>query len=101
VAGFIKKDFPLSREDYAARTAFEKVNADFVFQILDSSTQRRLRDAQEGRRFREIQRFSNSQEISQVPEFHREPLCQNGMAAQASWYWEDSHGRGKLESDGH
>jgi hypothetical protein len=45
VAGFIKKDFSLSREDDAARTTFEKVNADFVFQILDSPTQRRLRDA--------------------------------------------------------
>jgi hypothetical protein len=60
LAGFLKKDFSLSREDDAARTTFEKVNADFVFQILDSPTQRRLRDAQERRRFREIQRFSNS-----------------------------------------
>jgi len=101
VAGFIKKEFSLSREDDAARTTFEKVNADFVLQILDPPTQRRLRDAQECRRFREIQRFSNSQEISQVPEFHRGPLCQNGMAAQASWYWEDSNVRGKLEADGH
>ena len=101
MAGFIKKDFSLSREDDTARTTFEKVNADFVFQILDSPTQRRLRDAQEGRRFSEIQRFSNSQKISQVPEFHRGPLCQNGMAAQASWYWEVSNIRGKLEADGH
>jgi hypothetical protein len=60
VAGLIKKDFSLSRENDAARTSFEKVNADFVFQILDSPTQRRLRDAQERRRFCEIQRFSNS-----------------------------------------
>jgi hypothetical protein len=101
VAGFIKKDFSLGREDDAARTTFEKVNADFVFQILDSPTQRRLRDAQERRRFREIQRFSDSQKISQVPEFHRGSLCQNGMAAQASWYWEDSDITGKLDVDGH
>jgi FMN-dependent NADH-azoreductase len=24
-----------------------------------------------------------------MPKFHREPLCQKGMAAQASWYWAD------------
>jgi hypothetical protein len=36
-----------------------------------------------------------------VPEFHRGPLCQNGMAAQASWYWGDSNPSGKLEADDH
>jgi hypothetical protein len=38
VTSFLKKDFSLSREDNAARTTFEKVNADFVFQILNSPT---------------------------------------------------------------
>jgi len=50
-------------------------------------------------RLGEIQRFRHSQEISEVPKFHRGSLCQKGMAAQASWYWAESSMWRNLGSD--
>src|ERR1700759_4338556 len=35
-----------------------------------------------------------------MPEFHLNSLCRNGMAAQASWYWEDCLKKGMLSVDG-
>jgi hypothetical protein len=58
-----------------------------------------LGDAQLRGRLCEIQRFRHGQEISQVPKFHRDPLCQEGMAAQASWYWADSRMGAIMGSD--
>ncbi len=54
----------------APLVAFEQLNPEIFFQLLDLPAQRRLRDVQPLRRFAEIQILRNGDEVSDVTQFH-------------------------------
>lgn len=53
-----------------ARTTLKKRRADFRFELLDMTAQRRLRDAQPFGRAAEMQLFREREKRMQVPKFH-------------------------------
>ena len=53
-----------------ARATFQKLHAEFFFEVADLSTESGLSDSKFLSRFGEIQNFAHRREISEMPEFH-------------------------------
>ncbi len=56
---------------YRALGAIKKLQAEFIFEIMDLPAQRRLRDTKFLRRLGEVQNFSHGGEVSEVSQFHK------------------------------
>src|SRR5438309_11513701 len=72
LACFFQKKLAFGRERHATRTPAEEVHAKFILQILHLAAQGGLGNAKLRGRPGEVRGFTDSQEISQVPEFHLE-----------------------------
>ena len=59
---------------HPARQAFEKLEADFFFQILNLARKRWLGDAQSARRAPVMLLLADRRKISQMPQFHFDTL---------------------------
>src|SRR5262245_57548050 len=69
-ASFRGEGFARLGEAHKSRIAFHQRHTKFLFQVANLPTERRLRDTELRRRFREVQQFSDGNEIAEVSEFH-------------------------------
>ena len=69
-ARFSYKLFPRIGKIYETRGAFEQWNTKFVLQVSNLPAQGWLRHVHLGGRLREVQHFSDSKKVTQMPEFH-------------------------------
>ncbi len=67
---FGQKDFSRRRQPHGLGAAFQKREADFIFEVVDLPAQGRLRDVQFRRGARDIFRFSHGDEVTKMTEFH-------------------------------
>jgi len=58
------------RQQHGAGCSIEQLHAEFLFEIFDLRTQRRLRHAQSLRRAPEVQCLRHRHEIAQMSQFH-------------------------------
>jgi hypothetical protein len=68
--GFSQKGCSSFSQLYRALGAIKQFHAEFVFEVVDLPTQRRLGDAELLCRFGEVQNFSHGGEVSEVSQFH-------------------------------
>jgi hypothetical protein len=65
-----QKNFSRRRQPHGLRAAFQKLETDFIFKVMDLSAQGRLRDVQLRRGARNIFSFSHGDEVTEMAEFH-------------------------------
>ena len=69
-ARFLQKSFAGRRELHAARQAGEQFGAELLLQRVDLLTERRLLQAEPGRRARDVPLFGDGEEIAEMTQFH-------------------------------
>src|SRR5262249_7808925 len=65
-ADFFQKEFSLGGKGYPPPATTQKIHSHLILQVLNLSTQCRLRDSKSHRRLCEVQGFTNRQKVSQV-----------------------------------
>jgi hypothetical protein len=78
--GFVQEtQAGIGKED-GIRIPFEEPYPYFIFEAKNLAAERRLGNLEPPGGFREVEFFSDSNEVAQVPQFHDDPMLSDGGA---------------------